>query len=179
MIAARSGDFGLVSQILLRPSTCIFRVLTMSRPGVQIVPNSRTIPLFLFKTSMGLPYSEILQFGDGINQSDFIQEFNRQYQFYLRLFKKTLIHHCLSESALAQLEYLMLFLQQTLPTFTKDPSHQLCHSIPCDNNSWSELSLGLGDRSGVIEDYSKTSPSPSSVPTLPRKMASPRLTFLF
>jgi hypothetical protein len=56
------------------------------------------------------------------------------------------MHHCLL--ALATLES-DVFLLQTFLTFTEDPFHQLCCFIPgCDNNnSWSELGLGLGETS--------------------------------
>ena len=98
-----------------------------------------------------LPQSEILlQFGDGVDQSDSIQEFNRRCPS-----NSTSDGSLDSEDFDPSLSLLVgtgdtgisdVFLQQTLLTFTQDPFHQFCHSIP-DNNSWSELGLGLGDES--------------------------------
>ena len=98
------------------------------------------------------PQSEILQFGDGIDQSDSIQEFNR------RRTSSSTYDGSLSSEDFDPSSLLVgtgdngisdVFLRQTLLTFTQDPFHQLCNSIPdCDNNnSWSELGLGLGDES--------------------------------
>ena len=99
-----------------------------------------------------LPQSEILQFGDGIDQSDSIQYFNRQspssssYDGSLDSddFDTSSLVDDSGDTGLSD-----VFLQQTLLTFAHDPFHQLCNSIPdCDNNdSWSELGLGFGDES--------------------------------
>jgi hypothetical protein len=83
-----------------------------------------------------LSQSNILQFRDGIDQSDSIQEFKRP------LTSTSLVGT--GDTGISD-----VFLQQTLLTFTEDPFHQFCHPISdCDNNnSWSELGLDLGDES--------------------------------
>lgn len=88
-----------------------------------------------------LPQSEILQFRDGIDQSDSIQSYDGSLES--GDFDPSLL------AGTGDTELSDVFLQQTLLTFTQDPFHQLCDSIPnCDNNdSWSELGLGLGDGS--------------------------------
>ena len=100
-----------------------------------------------------LSQSEILQFRDGINQSDSIQEFNRQSSTFdgsldSEDFDPSLLGGT-SDTGISD-----VFLQQALLTFTQDPFHQLCNPIPdCDNNdSWSELGLGLGDEPASMSE---------------------------
>ena len=92
-----------------------------------------------------------LQFGDGIDQPDSNQYFNRQSPSS-STYDGSLDSNDFDTSSLVGTGDTGIsdaFLQQTLLTFTHDPFHQLCNSIPdCDNNSsWSELGLGLGDES--------------------------------
>jgi hypothetical protein len=105
-----------------------------------------------------LPQSEILQFRDGIDQSsDSIQRFNRR-----RSTTTTYDGSLDSEDfdGTGDNGISDVFLQETLLTFTQDPFHQFCHSIPddCDNNnSWSsELGLCLGDDESASTTTSNT-----------------------
>lgn len=96
-----------------------------------------------------LSQSEILQFRDGIEQLDSIQDYNRQSPSS-STYEGSLDSDDFDSSLLVgsgDTGISDVFLQQTLLTFTQDPFHQLCSSIPdCDDNSsWSELGLGLGD----------------------------------
>ena len=124
-----------------------------------------------------LPQSEILlQFGDGIDQSDSIQGFNRRRPsnsiYDGSLDSEDFDHPSLLVVGTGSDTGMIsdVFLQQTLLTFTQDPFHQLCDfSIPdCDNNnsSWSELGLGLGDESASSSSSTTTTTTTASMSEL-------------
>ena len=94
-----------------------------------------------------LPQSEVLQFGDGINQSDSIQEFNHRRRPSSSTYDGSL------DSAEDFDPSLLVGTGDTgvsdvfpqLLTFTQDHFHRFCHLIPDCNKFWSELGLGIGE----------------------------------